>query len=154
MQRCGFDPWVEKIPWRRAWQPTPVLLPGESHRQRSLVGYSPWGHIESYVTELLYTLLHMTLLVIVVVQSLSRIRPFPIPWTAAHQASLSCIRSLLKLMSIKSDMPSNHSSSVVPFSSCLQSFPASGSFLMSRLFASGGQNIGASKSVLPMNIQY
>ena len=41
--RCGFDPWVGKIPWRRAWQPTPVFLPGESHGQRSLVGYSPWG---------------------------------------------------------------------------------------------------------------
>ena len=40
----GFDPWVRKIPWRRKWQPTPVFLPGESHRQRSLVGYSPWGH--------------------------------------------------------------------------------------------------------------
>ena len=36
-----FDPWVGKIPWRRVWQPTPVFLPGESHGQRSLVGYSP-----------------------------------------------------------------------------------------------------------------
>jgi len=36
--RCEFDPWVRKIPWRRAWQPTPVL-PGESHGQRSLAGY-------------------------------------------------------------------------------------------------------------------
>ena len=35
--------WVGKIPWRRAWQPTPVFLPGESHGQRSLVGYNPWG---------------------------------------------------------------------------------------------------------------
>ena len=41
-----LDPWVGKIPWRRAWQPTPVFLPGESHGQRSLVGYSPWGHKE------------------------------------------------------------------------------------------------------------
>ena len=40
-QRQGFDPWVGKIPWRRAWQPAPVFLPGESHEQRSLVGYSP-----------------------------------------------------------------------------------------------------------------
>ena len=40
-KRCGFDPWVRKIPWRRAWQPAPVLLPRESHGQRSLVGYSP-----------------------------------------------------------------------------------------------------------------
>ena len=41
--RPGFDPWVGKIPWRRAWQPTPVFLLGESHGQRSLAGYSPWG---------------------------------------------------------------------------------------------------------------
>ena len=40
-KRCSFHPWVRKIPWRRAWQPTPVLLPGESHGQRSLAGYSP-----------------------------------------------------------------------------------------------------------------
>ena len=39
-----FDPWVRKIPWRRKGQPTPVLLPGESHGQRSLVGYSSWDH--------------------------------------------------------------------------------------------------------------
>ena len=39
----GFDPWVGKIPWRRQWHPTPVLLPGESHGGRSLVGCSPWG---------------------------------------------------------------------------------------------------------------
>jgi len=38
--RGRFDPWVGKIPWRRAWQPTPVFLPGESHGQRSLAGYS------------------------------------------------------------------------------------------------------------------
>ena len=39
----GFEPWARKIPWRRAWQPTPVFLPGESHGQRALVGCSPWG---------------------------------------------------------------------------------------------------------------
>ena len=43
-RRCGFYPWVGTIPWRRKWQPTPVLLSGESPGQRSLVGYSPWGH--------------------------------------------------------------------------------------------------------------
>ena len=43
MQETQFDPWVWKIPWRRAWLPTPVLLPGDSHGQRSLVGYSPWS---------------------------------------------------------------------------------------------------------------
>ena len=39
-------PVVGKIPWRRKWQPTPVFLPGKSHRRRSLAGYSPWGHKE------------------------------------------------------------------------------------------------------------
>ena len=39
-----FGPWIGNIPWRRAWQPTPVFLPGESHGQRSLEGYSPWAH--------------------------------------------------------------------------------------------------------------
>ena len=38
-RRCGFDPWVRKIPWRRAWQPTAVFMPGESHGQRGLAGY-------------------------------------------------------------------------------------------------------------------
>ena len=50
-KRHGFSPWVRKIPWRRAWQTTPVFLPGESHGQWSLVGYSPWGHRESDMTE-------------------------------------------------------------------------------------------------------
>ena len=45
-KRCKFDPWVSKIPWRRAWQPTPVCLPGKSHGQRSLAGYSPSGSQE------------------------------------------------------------------------------------------------------------
>ena len=40
-KRHGFDPWVEKILWRRAWQPSPVFLPGKSHGQRSLAGYGP-----------------------------------------------------------------------------------------------------------------
>ena len=47
----GFDPWVGKIPWRRKWQPTSVLLPGKSHGQRSLVGYSPEGQKQSDMTE-------------------------------------------------------------------------------------------------------
>ena len=38
-RRCGLDPWVRKIPWRRAWQPTPVFMPGESQGQRGLAGY-------------------------------------------------------------------------------------------------------------------
>ena len=47
----GLIPRVRKIPWRRKWQPAPLFLPGESHGQWSLVGYSPWGHRESNVTE-------------------------------------------------------------------------------------------------------
>ena len=47
----GFDPCVRKMPWRREWLSTPVFLPGQSHRQRRLAGYSPWGHKESDTTE-------------------------------------------------------------------------------------------------------
>ena len=90
----------------------------------------------------------------VVVQSLSHAQLFVTPWTAAHQASLSITNSwrLLRLTSIKSVMPSTISSSAALFSSCLQSFPASGSFPRVK---SGGQRIGvlASASVLPKNIQ-
>ena len=50
-RRYGFDPWVKMIPWRRAQQPTPVFLPGESHGQRSLAGCSPWGHKDLYIIE-------------------------------------------------------------------------------------------------------
>ena len=49
--RCGFDPWVGKMSWRKKWQPTPVFLPGKFHGQRSLAGYSPWGCKESDTTE-------------------------------------------------------------------------------------------------------
>ena len=53
-RRCRFCPWVGKIPWSRKWQPTPVFLPGKSHGQRSLVGYSPWGRKEPDMTEQLH----------------------------------------------------------------------------------------------------
>ena len=91
------------------------------------------------------------------VQSLSCIRLFASPWTAARQRSCPsstpgvhpnpCPLSQWRHPTILS--------SVIPFSSCLQSFPASGSFQMSQVFASGGQRVGASASasVLPMNIQ-
>ena len=91
------------------------------------------------------------------VQSLSHVWLFATPWTEAPQASLSITNSgsLFKLMSIESVIPSNISSSVVPFSSHLQSFPASESFQMIQFFASGGQSIGVSAlaPVLPINIQ-
>ena len=50
-RRPRFDPWVGKIPWRRKWQPCLQFLPGNSHRQRSLAGYSPWSLKESETTE-------------------------------------------------------------------------------------------------------
>ena len=91
------------------------------------------------------------------VQLLSLVRPFVTPCTAAHKASLSITnsQSLLKLILIKLLMPSNHLILCHPFSSCFQSFPASGSFPMSQFFASGGQRIRVSDSasVLPMTIQ-
>ena len=79
------------------------------------------------------------------------------PIDCSTQASLSItkFRSLIKLMSIESVIPSNYASSAVPFPSCLQFFPASESYSMNQLFASGDQSIGvsASASVLPMTIQ-
>ena len=90
-------------------------------------------------------------------QLLSHLRLSATPRTAAHQAPLSFTisQSLLKLTSIESVMPSNHVILCRPFSSCLHSLPASESFPMSRLFASGGQSIRASALALPlpMNIQ-
>ena len=52
--RPGFNPRFGKIPWRRKWQSTPVPLPGKSHGQRSLIGYSPWGHKELDMTKQLH----------------------------------------------------------------------------------------------------
>ena len=76
-----------KDSWRRRWQPTPVFLPGKSHRQKSLVGYSFYS-----------------------VPSLSHVQLFVIPWIAAHQASLSITNSWSspKFLSIESVMPSSH----------------------------------------------
>ena len=91
------------------------------------------------------------------VQSLSRVQLFATRWTAARQASLS----ITKPRACSNSCPLSWwchptiSSSVIPFSSCLQSFPASGTFPMSQFFASGGQSTGvtASASALPMYIQ-
>ena len=91
------------------------------------------------------------------VQSLSCVWLFVTPWTAAHQASLSITNSgaCSSSCALSWWCHPTISSSVVPFSSCLQSFPASGSIPVSQFFAPGGQSIGASAlaSVLPMNIQ-
>ena len=50
-RRCGFNPWIGKIPWRRKWKPTPVFLAGESYEQKNLVSYSPRGCKESDTAE-------------------------------------------------------------------------------------------------------
>ena len=145
----------------------------------SRAGIQPWlqGHFQcvyhhwviqfSYLREYLpITTIHERLIVYFKntefssVQSLSHVWLFATPWTAAHQASLSFTISQSLLGDLMDSCPSNRwchptiSSSVVPFSSCLQSFPAPGYFPMSQLFASGGQRIGVwlSASVLPMNI--
>ena len=103
--------------WRRKWQPTPELLPGESQGRGSLVGlkllqtllYKVFFFVDIYtdflgeVSRLLYQKVSSVL-------SLSHVQLFATPWTAARQVSLSITnsQSLLKLMSIKSVMPSNH----------------------------------------------
>ena len=100
--RPWFNSWVGKMPWRNAWQATPVFLPGESYGQRSLVGFSPWDRKESDTTKAIS-------MQFISVQLLSCVRLFVTPWTAACQASLSITnsQSLLKLMAIELVMPSN-----------------------------------------------
>ena len=144
-----------------------MFLPGKSHGQRSLVGYSPWGHKESDTTERLHFLvysyehpflpyLHINI-ELFVIQLLSRVWLFATPRTAALQASQSFTisQSLPKLMSIKSAMPLNYFILCCSFLLLPSLFPSIRSFPMSWLFASGGQSIGASVSaiILPMNIQ-
>ena len=65
LKRSRFDPWVGKMPWRRAWQPTPIFLPGESHGQRSLVGYSAWGHEQSDRTEVTAHIAHISYITLI-----------------------------------------------------------------------------------------
>ena len=76
-----------RISWRRKWQPTPVFLPGKSHGQRSLAGYSPRGRRESDTIE------RMRIHALSSVQSLDCVWLFATPWTAAHQASLPITNS-------------------------------------------------------------
>ena len=80
-RRPGFDPWVEKIPWRWEWLPTPVFLPRKIHGQRSLVGYSPWGHKKSLTLSL-----HFSFMVILCLTFLKTTKLFTkvaIPFWAA-----------------------------------------------------------------------
>ena len=98
------------------------------------------------------------LMLLLFVQSLSYVQLFVTPWTAARQVSLSFTisQSLLKLMSIELVIHPTFLTSVIPFYSCPQSFPESGSFSMHWLFASGGQSarVSVSASVLPMKHVY
>ena len=100
-------------------------------------------------------MLFLNKFVVVVVQSLKHVWHFVTPWTAAHRASLSF--TIWRVCSIAYPLSQwchpNISSAVFSFSSCLQSFSESGFFPMTQLLASGGQNTGASASVLPVNIQ-
>ena len=101
MWETWVQSWVGKIPWRRKWQFTPVLLPGKSHGQRSLVDYSPWDRKESDTTERLHFSSSW---------SLSHVWIFVIPWTAACQAPLffTLSWSLLKFISTELVMLYNH----------------------------------------------
>ena len=144
--------------WRRKWQPTPVFLPGKSHGPRSLMGYSPGCHKRvrhDLVTKLQKHSIYRTEKNVSWVQigrtdmsdhGRQHTRPpgpSPIPRLYSNSCPLTwwCHPTIW--------------SSVVPFSSHLQSFPASGSFQMTELFTSGGQSFGvsASTSILPMNIE-
>ena len=120
------------------------LNTGECHPTVDIQSYSEWRDEGSMVR-----------LSFCSVQLFSCVWLFETPWTAC-QASLSITKSwrLLKVMSIELVMPSNHLI-LCPFSSCLQSFPATGSFQMSQFFTSGSQSIGvsASASGFAKNIQ-
>ena len=118
-------------------------------------GFSVRGIFQARILEWVAISFSKLWIVVAIVQLLSYDQLFPTPWTAACQASLSFTISLilLKPMSIDSVMHPTISSSFFLFSSCLWSFPASGSFPMNQHWTSGGQSIGALTSVLLMNIQ-
>ena len=175
-----FTCWVKKIPWRRQWLPTPVFLPGEFHGKRHLAGLSIWvipksdSQIELPIWYLpmgvkfmpqtyMFTDAYMSYPALL--RNLSSVQ-----FSSVTQLCLTLCDPMDYSMP---DVPVQHhlleltqthvhwvddaiqpSHPVIPFSSCLQSFPASGSFPMSQYFTSGGQSIGvsASASVLPMNI--
>ena len=174
-KRCGFNPWVRRIPWNRKWQSTPLFLPGKFHGCRILEGYKPRGCKEMDTTERLS-----------LIGKLKLENWHPIPgclalgeWSHHHDHHMhkENISSVQLSCSVVSDSLRPHesqharppcpsptprayssscplsrwchpviSSSVGPFSSCPQSLPASGSFPVSQLFAWGDQSIGVSAS--------
>ena len=138
------------MPWRRKWQPTPVLLSGKFHGLRSLVGYTVHRVTKSqtWLSDFTFTVQfsHSVASDSLRPRGLQHTR-LPCPSPTPRVYSNSCPLSQWCHPTI--------SSSVIPLSSCLQSFPASGSFPMSQFFPSGGQSIvvSASASVLPRDIQ-
>ena len=124
--------WVPSLgwedPWRRKWQPTPVFLPGESHGQRRLAGYTPWGQKRP-------TWLNTH------AQSVPQYYPTLSDPTHCSTPGFPVYHQLLKLAQthVHWVMPSNHLILCPLLLACLQSFPASGSFLVSQFFTSGGQ---------------
>ena len=166
-RRHGFSPWVSKIPSRRQWQPTPVFLPGKPHRPWKAtvhVATKGAGHDSAtkqqhnYKPQLSVWKMRMT------------DHPFSVQFSRSVVSdSLRPHESQHARPPCQSPTPGVHSdshpssrwchpaisSSVVPFSPCPQSLPASEVFPMSQIFAWGGQGIGVSAlaSVLPMNTQ-
>ena len=175
-KRYGFDLWVRRIPWRKAWQPPLVFLPGESH------GEQPGGlkshrvakswiwlkwlsthrhtcihtHTHTHTHTYLYILFFRFFSLISSVQ-FSRSVMYNSLWPHELQHTRAPCPSLTPRVHPNPCLLSQWchptiSFSVIPFSSCSQSFPASGSFQLSPLCASGGQSVGvsASKSVPPI----
>ena len=137
-RRHGFNPWVRKIPWRRKWQSTPLFLPGKFHGQRSLAGYSPWGHKELDTTQPSLTHLsdlnepdlkalnglaslsitlqyHPVWLFLPMFQSqnpfleVERTNHFPILWTGYHVSSVKWFTSILFWAPVKFPFLCNYS---------------------------------------------
>ena len=98
-RRPRFDAWVGNISWRGAWQPTPVILPGDSHGQRSLVGYSPQHHKESDMTEVTE---HSGMNINTSQVFLSE------PWILKPQSSLEKHRSLVERLNLLLHFISEH----------------------------------------------
>ena len=133
--RPGFDPLIGKIPWRRKKQATPVSLPGKCHRQRSLVGCSPWDRRELGTTEQLM-LSHF---------KSDSLRPHELQHARLPLESVGAFSNWY---------PLNHLILCRPLLLLPSIFPSIRVFIVSWLFASGGWSIDASAlaSVLPMNI--
>ena len=181
-RRCGFNPWVGKIPWSRKWQPTPVFLSGKFHRHRSLVDY--WActhtHIHTHTPIHIQTHTHTCILtgVYMHIHTGKNLILFCFEHNCSSvQFSHALVSDSLwphELQHARPPCPSSPalgvhsgsrpsspwchpaiSSSVVPFSSCPQSLPASESFPVSQLFTWGGRSTGVSAlaSVLPKKSQ-